>query len=212
MYLIALEELRNRLGLPDVDRIDEVLDGTLSATSRFFEGEMQTRYDYRADQTDLFLVTRSFYNSASTPRFSLKLRNGHLTEDPTSILAGSTVPLALATQSGGIDLSEYARYDLEKGLVYVDGYTVSPDVALYVAVTYSSGFQVDSNNVYDGTPSWLQEAAFNWSAVLTSSNPVVRKSYGNEEDLQQELDNYEDGARSAIRRHRRYFPEAFVAT
>ncbi len=237
MLLASVADVRAELTLDDLPDLDRAIFGALKSATHVLQRRLRTDFDYGVwedtfmvdpnrpgsrpqVQLTSHLVTpqRARVGTglfANAPLYETQFHLNHgfvgstLKADFTVVSAttmfnfdDADLVADLRTFEG--DGKDHTFVSTEDGRLYVQQVDVR---GLFIRVGYIAGFTVASDNVFEGVPSWLEQAAILHAQIMLDKNPVIRRPEGAEsmiEVLTREL-NY------IIDEKTRYHPSAVSA-
>ena len=229
MLLMSVEEVRNRITFDMSGDVDAAILGALRSATQSLKSQIRTPFE-RSIREDFFRVERTnmvgtagifaapsqrahqtLEITGSSPLFHIKLRTeqGFIDEFETSgyeVFAASlqqhlgdpSLRRDIRNFEDGLD---HTYVDFEKGLVFIDGLVLN---SMFVVVRYTAGFFETSDEVAEGIPDWLAEAAYLSTVISLTANPVMTR----EGDISRELEETRRQLRFIMDDHMRYEPAA----
>lgn len=229
LHLVTVEKVRNRMGVPNVEKANKIVSEVLSGVTETLESELRTRFDQEAGVVDRFYVPDSqLFGQQWTSE--LRLSRGLVTEATNDVkveLARTVLDLVLEVEDI-LDLrdpvasaptvahkDQFVLIELERGLVRIQDFRV---LNRHVRVTYDAGIAADPNGKQyaqsgaASVPEWLKELAEVTALLELARN----KSLGQELERGVQravrgssVDLMEQRRRVLLDRHERYEPNAF---
>jgi hypothetical protein len=229
----TVRTMRVRLGLPDTDDINEVIEQALESAAITLASKVRSQDFDRRTVTDKFFTMRALdyggqitrrrsgdqvgvvgvdMTSASVAKF--KLARGHL-ESITHVRAAATVngleDSALYFDLQSTNGKNYVDFDLDRGFMFVHDFTMSNT---YVEVKYVAGFATDSGRpgvfTVPATSAWLTEAAALITQIDLADHPLIARQGAAGGDFESGIDRIQKRRQaqldSIILQHSRYLP------
>lgn len=218
--LITVDEVRDRMGIPDLPGLNAIFDDTIQGVTDTLESDLGV---------DTLLLTTGIVETFFVPesqlvagRWScrLYLENGFVTETPTPYTVFYAPRIQTIIDGDGTDLrqvatpgleDQYVLMDLEKGILTIHDISMS---GMYVQVTYDSGLPespvvAKEDLEFDPlfVPKWLKELAYLSTAIILESHPTIRTDKDRPSNLEQLSARYEQ----LLGRKTRYVPEAIYS-
>lgn len=169
MKLATLEAVRTHLGLDDMTNVNGAISSGLDAATSHLASNLRTRFE-RTSHTDIF-----FINSMDIVGLrgftTLLLKQGFVDVGVTPTYVSSERFDFETTE----DISEFSFLDAVRGVISVRGKDLTNR---YVQVTYTSGFNSDTNDpdffAPAEVPDWLTQAAILTSILTLEGNVLVQ--------------------------------------
>lgn len=172
MLLTSVSFIREQLGFDDMTDINAAITAALHSAEPYLVSRMNMVGFARETATDTFFVDSPTFKKLPMVNTVMRLRNGLLTEVHSMTRSGGVVdgdPVSVHVDGVHVDKA--------KGLISDMVHDYSRE---FVRVTYTYGFEADSDNAssYDLTqvPSWLQEAAKVQTLILLKGHPSLEDS------------------------------------
>ncbi|NIP54108.1 MAG: hypothetical protein GWN00_01415 [Aliifodinibius sp.] len=204
MYIVPVQDLLFSLGELGGDDIEEMLKQALSVTTTFCEDVLPTTLA-RKTVVDTFQFTDVSLSKVGS-FITLKLKHGFVdVGQPFEIRFAST-----RTDLGSMDPDDSSNYALNAEQGHVTLFS-SYEIGTWCQVTYTSGFDVDSNNAFatPTVPSWLKDIAMGYATAyykeLEQLNSFLADKKGSK------LHNVEppEITKTLLNHHVRWYPTAF---
>lgn len=191
--LVTINEVRQRMFLPDIDGIRTAIGETLEGTTEQLESELRTKFTLTTGLIDLFYVADANLDGGRFHRRFL-LKRGLVDEGTNALkievapkriefLPGSTsgsVPLDLRDVAASAvvdDADQFVIVEAERGIVTVQDFRL---LRQHVQITYDAGIAPDPNIsdqfLQTGTnsvPDFLKELALAWTMLELTTSPQV---------------------------------------
>lgn len=158
MNLVTKEDVLERLGLTDSDKITAAVNSAMSSVTPRFESVLQTKLS-AGEYTEVFLVDPNIVYSMGG-LYRLRLKNGFVREGSVTVYVESTLDDVIASTTAVTPTS----VDLERGFVFL---TAAVSENNYVRVEYQAGYEDETD---DTIPDWLKDAAFYYFVKLLAVN------------------------------------------
>lgn len=192
--LMLVSTFRDRTTFSDTTDGNNAIDMALRVATQVVAADLRTELTYTTSITDTFRVRRSHiipgephpavfqsrYRQRVSDIFYTKflLRQGFLTDaSAVTAYSASSIPrLSVVAdrddlRSADADSEDHLEIDTVRGVVDIWGLDLSMK---YVNITYDAGFDVDTDELFDGTPEWLKELGYLQAAVALDTNMVLR--------------------------------------
>lgn len=176
MKLVRSEDVRLRLGLPNVDTIVAAADNAAEEATLHLINDLRTPL-LQADYSDVWLIHQVDWNR---PFLKLKLTAGFVA-DGWQFGTGTTVADAQADTS----LTSQIVFDAEKGVAMLCGLEFwQVCLGKFVSARYTAGYPAaaspNTDNVFDLTvvPDWLQKMGELKSIALMAQSPEFANKDG----------------------------------
>lgn len=216
MHLFNLSDFGQQYGidLTVTDFADAVAGASKAATRALASRFRLGGFDAFTGRRDVFNVRRMFDtagNSNITLRLSRAFIDGstglsaYMTPTPLHIRNSDYGSMTNLQSVAGDAASDYLFIDAQRGVLTVYGVDLTD---MWVVVDYNGGFEVATDDEYQGVPDWLQDAARAEAAILIKQN----RAFKNEGDTDEDLNPLRKLIYDLQSEHGRYLPSAVLPT
>jgi len=171
MHLFPLQTFSNRFGvdLNTADFLYAVVQASMAATQDIASNLRLGGLGIYPTRRDFFFVDgMSRQGTANVAEFYLSRPfpvgafTAFYTPNPLHVRNGYADTYTDISNTAGDGASNYGAMDTQRGVYQVFGLNLSGQ---WVAITYSGGLDVDSNDEYQDVPDWLAEVAMAQAAL-----------------------------------------------
>lgn len=183
--IVSIEDVRERMSLPNVPEINDAIERGLNACHVAFAAVLGSAFEATASLVDIFYLNEDLHALRPNNLFRLRLRQAFVKPGSVSLIYADTRK-GLTDSPTAFPVADY-QLDLNKGLVFIDDVSSINTLTTawqsdsyrnkYVQVTYTAGFKTAALDTGVLPPDWLVEAVKAWmpSVLFNKADDIAKQ-------------------------------------